>query len=68
MGIVLAHHGCTIETAQKLLGGSAFDLTNNKYDWLGSGAYFWEWDVVRAYEWAKEFNEEKYASVVGAGH
>jgi hypothetical protein len=64
--IVLAYHGCTIETAQVLLGGSTFNLTNNKYDWLGSGAYFWEGDVTRAYDWAKEFKEEKYASVVGA--
>jgi hypothetical protein len=28
--------------------------------------YFWEWDFVRAYEWAKEYKGEKEASVVGA--
>jgi hypothetical protein len=64
--IVLAYHGCTIETARNLLGGSPFQVSNNKYDWLGTGAYFWEWDYVRAYEWAKENKGEKDASVVGA--
>jgi hypothetical protein len=37
-----------------------------RYDWLGAGVYFWEWDFVRAYEWAKEYKGEKEASVVGA--
>jgi hypothetical protein len=63
---VLAYHGCDIETAHALLGGLPFHLSNNKYDWLGSGAYFWEADYVRAYEWAKEFKGEGNASVVGA--
>jgi hypothetical protein len=66
LSIVLAYHGCTIETAHALLGGSLFRLSDNKYDWLGTGAYFWEWDYVRAYDWAKENRGEKDASVVGA--
>lgn len=41
-------------------------MSDNRYDWLGSGAYFWEWDYARAYDWAKEFRGEKDASVVGA--
>jgi hypothetical protein len=66
LSIVLAYHGCTIETARALLGGSPFAPSNNKYDWLGGGVYFWEGDSVRAYEWAKEYKGEKDASVVGA--
>jgi hypothetical protein len=49
-----------------LLGGSPFEPSNNKYDWLGSGVYFWEWDYARAYEWAKENKGKKDASVIGA--
>ncbi|MGB7188893.1 MAG: hypothetical protein WBD10_02035 [Acidobacteriaceae bacterium] len=65
MPIVLGYHGCDIKTAQALLGGSSFEISNNNYDWLGSGAYFWEWDVLRAYHWAKECKGE-LSSVVGA--
>lgn len=66
MSIVLAYHGCTIEAARNLLGGLPFEPSDNKYDWLGRGAYFWEWDYVRAYEWAKEYKGGNDASVVGA--
>jgi hypothetical protein len=64
LSIVLAYHGCDLMTAQKLLGGSPFQPSNQEWDWLGSGAYFWEWDVVRAYDWASEFRGNP--SVVGA--
>jgi hypothetical protein len=30
LSIVLAYHGCTIETARALLGGSPFEPSNNK--------------------------------------
>ena len=52
--IVLAYHGCDFETAQRLLGGSPFQPSSRDYDWLGAGRYFWENDVVRAYQWAIE--------------
>jgi hypothetical protein len=65
LSIVLAYHGCDVMTAQKLLGGSSFQLSNRDWDWLGSGAYFWEWDIVRAYEWARE-SRGISPSIVGA--
>lgn len=65
MAIVLGYHGCDVTTAQALLGGSAFLASNKPYDWLGMGAYFWEWDIVRAYEWAKD-RRPHAPSVVGA--
>jgi hypothetical protein len=41
---VLAYHRCSLEleTAQELLGGSAFRPSAKDYDWLGEGSYFWE--------------------------
>lgn len=54
MAIVLAYHGCDKETAQKLLSGSPFVASDKPYDWLGKGSYFWEEDVLRAYQWAVE--------------
>jgi hypothetical protein len=35
--LVLAYHGCALETAQKLLGGSSFLPSRKDYDWLGAG-------------------------------
>lgn len=65
MSIVLGYHGCDVETARNLLGGSAFAASDKPYDWLGYGSYFWEWDIVRAYEWAQD-RRAKQPCVVGA--
>lgn len=67
MSIVLAYHGCDLETAQELLGGSPFKPSTKDYDWLGEGSYFWENDALRAYQWATEPRRKfKSASVVGS--
>lgn len=67
MPIVLAYYGCDLETAQELLGGSPFQPSGRDYDWLGAGIYFWENDVVRAYQWANEPRRKfAFPSVVGA--
>lgn len=40
--------------AQKaVLEGAEIIQSDRDYDWLGPGAYFWESDPVRAFEWAK---------------
>lgn len=67
MPVVLAYHGCDFETAQRLLGGSAFQPSLRDYDWLGAGSYFWENDILRAYQWATE-TRRRFARpcVVGA--
>jgi hypothetical protein len=64
---VLAYHGCDLETAQELLGGSSFKPSTKDYDWLGEGSYFWENDAVRAYQWATEPRRKfKRPSLVGS--
>jgi hypothetical protein len=65
--LVLAYHGCALETAQRLLGGSPFQPSTRDYDWLGAGIYFWENDPIRAYQWATELRRKiDLPSVVGA--
>lgn len=49
---VLGYHGCTAETAQRILTEGRFAISTNTYDWLGEGAYFWEYAPYRALEWA----------------
>jgi len=51
---VLGYHGCDRETGERLLLNETFQPSENTYDWLGSGIYFWEANPGRALEWAKE--------------
>lgn len=66
---IVAYHGCDVETADSLLGGGSFQPSQNSYDWLGSGIYFWEYGVDRAMRFA-EFQREQgkvaTPTVVGA--
>jgi hypothetical protein len=49
---VLAYHGCQRHVGEKLLAGEPFTPSENDYDWLGPGTYFWESNPRRALEWA----------------
>jgi hypothetical protein len=40
--MVLAYHGCDASTASQVLNGKPFRKSQNVYDWLGEGIYFWE--------------------------
>jgi hypothetical protein len=50
---VLGYHGCDQAIAQRAVAGD-LELIHSKrdFDWLGPGAYFWESDPRRAWEWA----------------
>lgn len=51
---VLGFHGCDQSVVDELLfGRDTLRLSENGYDWLGTGAYFWENDPARAFEYAK---------------
>lgn len=54
-GLVLGFHGCDAEVGERLLRGEITQLAHsqNKYDWLGDGIYFWENDPLRAWEFAQ---------------
>lgn len=53
-GIVLAYHGCDRAVGEAVLaGGGEIEPSRNDYDWLGSGAYFWEGSLGRALDWAR---------------
>lgn len=51
---ILGYHGCDRETGERLLQNEAFEPSENNYDWLGPGIYFWEANPDRALAWAKE--------------
>lgn len=63
---VYGFHGCNREIKQKLLTKDIrFESSANKYDWLGSGVYFWENDFLRARNWAIQSHGDD-AAVIGA--
>jgi len=76
-GLVIGFHGCDKSVRDKVVceKGKYLNPSDNAYDWLGSGIYFWENDPVRALEFAKYLKENpphnrkqkiKEPSIVGA--
>ena len=52
---VLGYHGCSKETGLRALTeGMSLIPSNEDFDWLGPGLYFWEADPERALEWAND--------------
>ena len=51
---VVGYHGCSRETAERILAGERLIPSTKRYDWLGVGIYFWEYGPFRAYEWAEQ--------------
>lgn len=75
--LVLAFHGCDEEIFDKVIYKHEELLpSNNSYDWLGNGIYFWENSLARAQQWAvstcERYNsshpdeEPKKPAVIGA--
>ena len=50
---VVAYHGCDATVAERLLRGEPFRRSENDYDWLGTGIYFWEYGADRALRFAR---------------
>src|SRR3954452_1098491 len=57
---VLGFHGCDKEVGERILCGEEPHLKHSeqKYDWLGHGIYFWEGNPSRAMDWATQRKKE----------
>ncbi len=73
--LVLGFHGTDVETAERVLAGEEhLKPSNNDYDWLGHGIYFWEYSPQRALEFATQARKDgkitqgkiKTPAVIGA--
>jgi hypothetical protein len=55
---IIGYHGCEGDFADRILTGKTpiedWQRSQNKYDWLGKGVYFWEHSPTRAARWASE--------------
>jgi hypothetical protein len=72
---VLGFHGCDKSLAEKVFSGEMrLKPSENKYDWLGNGIYFWEQNPLRAFEYAQHLKDNpsksktkiKEPAVIGA--
>ena len=62
--LTIGFHGCDQSLVDKVIAGKENLLaSNNDYDWLGSGIYFWENNEERALEWAVELSKRPGSSV-----
>lgn len=60
---VLAYHGCDRQIGERLLAGEPFKQSENEYDWLGPGIYFWEANPARGLAFAEEVTLRKGATI-----
>jgi hypothetical protein len=74
-GLVLGFHGCDKSVVEKVVSGKEhLKKSENAYDWLGHGIYFWENSPSRALEFATYLKDNpgysknpiKHPAVLGA--
>jgi hypothetical protein len=54
-GLILGFHGCELTVADQIItSGQSLRPSENVYDWLGTGIYFWEQSHDRALDYVKE--------------
>lgn len=64
--IVIGFHGCDKTIFDKVIkNGEHLSDSENNYDWLGKGKYFWEGSYERAFQWAKDNPKIEIPSVIG---
>lgn len=58
--IIIGFHSCDREVGLRVLNGEDWlNPSQNAWDWLGGGIYFWEQDPQRALEYAIECSQRK---------
>jgi len=64
-GLILGFHGCDKSIRDKVVNERGFMLkkSENDYDWLGHGIYFWENNHERALHFAEELRDNPKSSV-----
>jgi hypothetical protein len=62
---VIEYHGTTADTADRLVSGEDFELSDEDDEWFGKGIYFWEHAFQQAWWWAKR-KDNPNPAVIGA--
>ncbi len=54
---MIGFHGCDRSVLSSIINGKdSINNSENDYDWLGHGMYFWENNLERAKDWASNSN------------
>lgn len=62
--VTYGFHGLDRDIAIQILNQEIdFKPSNNDYDWLGNGIYFWENSIERAYQYAKESSKRTASTI-----
>lgn len=61
--LYIGFHGCDKSVAEMILNGGSLKPSQNDYDWLGHGIYFWENNEQRALQFAEEAAKRKTSSI-----
>ncbi|MCZ7644907.1 MAG: hypothetical protein M5U26_06430 [Planctomycetota bacterium] len=62
--LMLGFHGCDRKVGRKLVSGKANPIpSENPWDWLGHGVYFWEGDPQRAFEYAEAVSRKPRSGI-----
>jgi hypothetical protein len=62
--LVYGFHGIDKEIALQILNQEQeFKRSDNQYDWLGDGIYFWENNPTRAWQYAEIAGKRKNSSI-----
>ncbi len=58
-GLILGFHGCDEKVRDSIVASKKAILSpsENDYDWLGNGVYFWENNYVRALKYAQDLKD-----------
>ncbi|MDO8431564.1 MAG: hypothetical protein Q7S58_04055 [Candidatus Binatus sp.] len=48
---------------ERILKGESFKQSNNDYDWLGPGIYFWEANPLRGFDFAREAKKRRTSDI-----
>jgi len=63
-GLTLGFHGTDITVVQKVVSQvQQLKFENNTWDWLGNGAYFWEYSPARALEFAQTLSKRTNSKI-----
>ena len=63
-GLILGFHGTDESIVTSVLNGEKdLEPSNNSYDWLGNGIYFWDNSPSRALAWAEELSKRKNSKI-----
>lgn len=62
--LTIGYHGLDESIGKRIIAGEDELLpSENDYDWLGHGIYFWENSLVRAQQWAEKQSQRTETSV-----